>query len=70
MICQLCFTLTELCLPSVYLYMQAAQNGAINVLHWLFEKGADPNKQDCKYVLQYLIKSTLFLLLLLLQFST
>lgn len=27
---------------------QAALYGSIDVLHWLFEKGADPNKQDCK----------------------
>mgnify|MGYP002153694419 FL=1 len=27
---------------------QAAFNGAVEVLHWLLDKGADPNSQDCK----------------------
>lgn len=29
--------------------MQAAQHGAVDVLHWLLEKGANPNIKDGKF---------------------
>ena len=34
---------------NVQFYLKAAQFGALDAEHWLFEKGANPNQQDRKY---------------------
>lgn len=40
-------------------YLQAAQYGATNALHWLLEKGADANAQDSKvFDIFFLIQQT------------